>query len=236
MGDGITIVRVSGAFYRVLTRVERAPLRVRLATCVVAKVTGTDTRRVVLEVCDDANEQYVRLLDIHSTVQNAVETEERKAGNVAAVRPLVRPPMSLPGAPRITVTCGGSTRYFTREGDAKPVAAGAQDLDVGARVHVQLELVGLRRDAESRWHYDVVATQVLVVREREADACLFVDAGETDVEEWETESIAPESEHPMLSAADDEPVSVPREKKSGSLGVKTPEKESSKEAAKEAAK
>ena len=225
MGDGITTVRVSGAFYRVLTRVERAPLRVKLATCVVAKVTGAEARRVVLEIGDDAYEQYVRLLDIHSTVQSAVEIEERKVGNVSAVRPLVRPPMSLPGAPRITVTCGGSTRYFAREGDAKPVAARAEDVDAGARVHVQLELVGLRRDAESRWHYDVVATQVLVAREREADPCLFVDAGEADVEEWETESVAPESEHPMLSAAlaDDEPVSVPREKKSGSLGGKTPE-------------
>jgi hypothetical protein len=223
MGDGIRTVRVSDTFYRVLTRVERAPLRVHLATCVVAKVTGAEARRVVLEIGDDANEQYVRLLDIHSTVQSAVEIDERKVGNVAAVRPLVRPPMSLPGAPRITVTCGGSTRYFAREGDAKPVPARAEDVDAGARVHVQLELVGLRRDAESRWHYDVVATQVLKVPP--ADPCLFVDAGEADVEEWETESVAPESEHPMLSAAlaDDEPVSVPREKKSGSLGGKTPE-------------
>lgn len=219
MGDGITTVRVSGTFYRVLTRVAREALRVRLATCGVAKVVGGDVRGLVLEIGDDASEQYARLLDIHSTVQNAVEVEERKLGNVAAIRPLVRPPIGLPGAPRITVTCVGSTRYFTREGDAKPVAASAQDLDAGARVHVQLELVGLRRDAESRWHYDVVATQVLVVREREKERepCLFVDAGETEPEDWETESVAPESEHPMLSAAlaEDEPVSVLREKKTG---------------------
>ena len=212
-------MRVSGAFYRVLTRVAREPLRVRLATCGVAKVVGGDVRRVVLEIGDDASEQYARLLDIHSTVQNAVEVEERKVGNVAAIRPLVRPPIGLPGAPRITVTCVASTRYFTREGDAKPVAASAQDLDAGARVHVQLELVGLRRDAESRWHYDVVATQVLVAREREPEKepCLFVDAGETEPDDWETESVAPESEHPMLSAAlaDEEPVSAPREKKTG---------------------
>ena len=242
MGDGITTVRVSGAFYRVLTRVAREPLRVRLATCEVAKVVGGDVRRVVLEIGDDASEQYARLLDIHSTVQNAVEVEERKLGNVAAIRPLVRPPIGLPGAPRITVTCVASTRYFTREGDAKPVVAAAQDLDAGARVHVQLELVGLRRDAESRWHYDVVATQVLVAREAkpeaEAEACLFVDAGETEPDDWETESVAPESEHPMLSAAlaDDEPVvgpvgpvSVPREKKNVGLAGKPAEK---KEAAK----
>lgn len=235
MGDGITTVRVSGTFYRVLTRVAREPLRVRLATCEVAKVVGGDVRRVVLEIGDDASEQYARLLDIHSTVNSAVEAEERKLGNVAAIRPLVRPPIGLPGAPRITVTCVASTRYFTREGDAKPVVAAAQDLETGARVHVQLELVGLRRDAESRWHYDVVATQVLVVRPEakpeapEAEPCLFVDAGETEPDDWETESVAPESEHPMLSAAlvDDEPVgpvgpagpagpvSVPREKKTG---------------------
>lgn len=217
MGDGITTVRVSGTFYRVLTRVAREALRVRLATCGVAKVVGGDVRRLVLEIGDDASEQYARLLDIHSTVQNAVEVEERKLGNVAAIRPLVRPPIGLPGAPRISVACVGSTRYFSREGDAKPVAASAQDVDAGAKVHVQLELVGLRRDAEQRWHYDVVATQVLVVREPEAkpEPCLFIDAGET--EDWETESVAPESEHPMLSAAlaEDEPVSVPREKKTG---------------------
>lgn len=217
MGDGITTVRVSAAFYRVLTRVAREPLRVRLATCGVAKsIEHEGARRLVLEIGDDASEQYVRLLDIARSVQTAVEIEERKVGNVAAIRPLVRPPIELPGAPRITVTCVGSTRYFTREGDAKPVAAAAQDVDAGARVHVQLELVGLRRDGESVWHYDVVATQVLVVPP--ADPCLFVDAGEADVEEWETESVAPESEHPMLSAAladDEAPVSVPREKKTG---------------------
>jgi hypothetical protein len=219
MGDGITTVRVSAAFYRVLTRVAREPLRVRLATCVVAKsIEHEGARRLVLEIGDDASEQYVRLLDIARSVQTAVEIEERKVGNVAAIRPLVRPPIELPGAPRITVTCVGSTRYFTREGDAKPVAAAAQDVEAGARVHVQLELVGLRRDGESVWHYDVVATQVLVARERarEPEPCLFVDAGET--EDWETESVAPESEHPMLSAAladDEAPVSVPREKKTG---------------------
>ena len=65
---------------------------------------------------------------------------------------------------------------------------------------------GVRRDAEQRWHYDVVATQVLTVPQAaHAAECLIKE--ETEPDDWETESIAPESEHPMLSAAlaDDEP-------------------------------
>lgn len=214
MGDGIATVRESGVFYRVLTRVARQPLRVSLATCVVSKFPGVEggMRRLLLEISDDAHKQYVRLRDIQLTFQQAVEDEERKCGLVAAIRPLVRPPIGLPGSPRMWVSCVGATRYFVREGEsAKPVAATDAELVGGARVHVQLELVGLRRDDEMRWHYDVVAAQIMVVRDPPAptppaeEPCLLI-VDDTEADEWETGSVAPEAEHPMLSAAlaDDE--------------------------------
>ena len=216
MGDGIRTVRESGVFYRVVTRVARQPLQVRLATCVVSKLSGVEggMRRLILEISDDAHEQYVRLRDIQTTSQKAVEDEERKCGLIAVVRPLIRPPIGLPGSPRMSVSCVGSTRYFVREGEsAKPVAATEAEIVSGARVHVQLELVGLRRDDDLRWHYDVVAAQIMVVREPPAPAepaepaepCLLI-VDDTEAEEWETGSVAPEAEHPMLSAAlaDDE--------------------------------
>lgn len=212
MGDGIATVRESGVFYRVLTRVSRQPLQVRLATCVVSKLSGVEggMRRLILEISDDAHEQYVRLRDIQTTSQKAVEDEERKCGLVAAVRPLIRPPIGLPGSPRMSVSCVGATRFFVREGEsAKPVPATDAEIVSGARVHVQLELVGLRRDDEMRWHYDVVAAQIMVVRDPPAPApeapCLLI-VDDTEAEEWETGSVAPEAEHPMLSAAlaDDE--------------------------------
>lgn len=213
MGDGIATVRESGVFYRVLTRVARQPLRVSLATCVVSKFSGAEggMRRLLLEISDDAHKQYVRLRDIQLTFQQAVEDEERKCGLVAAIRPLVRPPIGLPGSPRMWVSCVGATRYFVREGEsAKPIAATDAEIVSGARVHVQLELVGLRRDDEMRWHYDVVAAQIMVVREPPAptpqeEPCLLI-VDDTEADEWETGSVAPEAEHPMLSAAlaDDE--------------------------------
>jgi hypothetical protein len=109
------------------------------------------------------------------------------------------------------VSCVGATRYFVREGEsAKPIAATDAEIVSGARVHVQLELVGLRRDDEMRWHYDVVAAQIMVVREPPAptpqeEPCLLI-VDDTEADEWETGSVAPEAEHPMLSAAlaDDE--------------------------------
>jgi hypothetical protein len=208
MGDGITTAKVSATFYRVLTRASKAPLHMKLGTCTVAKVGAVDNglRRLVLEIDADAQEHYARMLDIDRTVLHAVEQEERKQGNVAAIRTLVRPPLALPGGPRVTVSCVATTRYFARGESEKPVAATVESVVVGGKVHVQLELVGLRRDTESRWHYDVVATQVLTQRPGgAAEACLIKDDSEAD--DWETESIAPESEHPMLSAAlaDDEP-------------------------------
>jgi hypothetical protein len=213
MGDGIATVRASGVFYRVLTRVSRQPLRLSLATCVVSKFSFPEggMRRLFLDISDDANEQYVKLRDIQLTVQRAVEEEERKLGLVAAIRPLVVPPIGLPGSPRMCVSCVAATRYFVREGEsAKPAAATDAEIVAGTRVHVQLELVGLRRDDDRRWHYDVVATQIMVVREPPAPArpatptpeepCLLIE-DDTEADDWETGSVAPESEHPMLSAA-----------------------------------
>jgi len=218
MGDGITTVRVNPGFYRVLARASRAPLHMKLGTCVVAKVSAAESglRRLVLEIGDDSNELYARLIDIDRTVLYAVEAEERKQGSVASIRTLVRPPIALPGGPRVTVSCVASTRYFVRGEGERPDQGSAEDLVVGARVHVQLELVGLRRDPESRWHYDVVATQVLSVPAARTE-CLFKEESEPDGDDWETESVAPESEHPMMSAAlaDDE-APVVLEKKSGS--------------------
>jgi hypothetical protein len=211
MGDGITTAKVTAAFYRVLTRASRTPLHMKLGTCTVAKFGAADNglRRLVLEIDADAQDTYARMLDIDRTVLHAVEQEERKQGNVAAIRTLVRPPLALPGGPRVTVSCVATTRYFCRGEEEKPVASTIESVVVGGKVHVQLELVGLRRDTELRWHYDVVATQVLCVAEKpsakQEEECLIKD--ESGTEDWETESIAPESEHPMLSAAlaDDEP-------------------------------
>ena len=177
----VTLRRINQTYFRVVT--EAHPLLVELGPVEVSSIdaAGADgSGRVVFEVCNEsaASKTYGHMVNIDRTLQQALVSDEEKAGRRAVLLPIFRPPSYVPAGPRLTAQLLATTRCFQQQqqqqhgtSERKKQARGNQGqeacsidkLRVTARARVVLDIVGLRCCGDTIWTYDVAVSSVLLL-------------------------------------------------------------------------